>query len=681
MKINNIILTALFIAPGICSGATLSPQEALQRVTNDFAFRKVKSNSSINFNATTPIITKMTDNRAALYVFNTNDNDGFMVVSADTATPALLGYSDKGTLPESEAMLPDGFRYWLDFLTSRVEEARSNGDAAIYRINRPQRESIQPLCATKWDQDEPYNALCPEKCPTGCVATAMAQVMKYHSWPETGTGSHSYNCGSETLSSDFSEVAFKWGDMLDSYADNGYSAEQSEAVATLMAQAGISVEMQYGTMQSGATVTSIAPALGEYFRYDKGIINTIYRPHYSLNAWEETIYTNLKEYGPVIYNGMTDLGGGHSFVCDGYDTDGYFHINWGWGGMSDGYFLLDVLDPQEQGTGGYRHESGYCYEQGVIIGITPDREGNSKWRGHLISTAQMVIDQEKEYAVGDKTAVYVNGYNMIYNSGPGTLSADTELGLIFFSIQSDESFIKPVAVGEEVPMLAGMRGFYFPIADDLKDGDYIAYLVYRDNFNEWEKIPVPVFDSQDFMASVKDGMVKFTPSEYIRLEGADLEFPDEIYDIDVATKLKFPVACTITNPTDRSFYSYLQPLIITSDYEICGYGTKEIISLDAGESFSYEKETPFDRFHGDCGDYILVITTRTSYTYEIVAYKPIKIVSFYGDGGVEDIMDGADSHEPVYFDLSGSRINNPKPGTMVIEKNGNNYSKIIMSEF
>lgn len=679
MKAKSIILTLVIAAPGICPGATLSPQEALDRAVGEFPVHKVKSRLSADSLIPVPAITKMVSGEPALYVFNASGGCGFMVVSADDATPALLGYSDAGVSPSDEAVLPDGFRYWLDFLTSRVGEARSSGYGETHRINRPDRQSIAPLCSTKWDQTEPFNILCPEQCPTGCVATAMAQVMKSHDWPLTGTGSHSYEWNQTTLSSDFSSVTFDWADMIDCYEDGSYTSRQADAVALLMAQAGISVDMVYNSRSSGAMVISIAPALAEYFKYDKGKINTIYRPLYTLNEWEDIIYSNLVDYGPVIYNGVTDRGGAHCFVCDGYDGDGFFHINWGWGGLSDGYFLLDVLNPVQQGTGGYQNQSGFCFEQGVIVGITPDYEGNSEWAGHFISTAQLVIDSDGTYSVGDQVPVYVKGQNSIYNSGPGTFSANTELGLLFVSMQSGERYIEPVCVGQEVPMMAGIRGYYFPIPENLEDGQYVAYLVYRDNGEEWQKVAVPVFDSQDFLVTVKDGKVEFKPSQYIRLQGSRLVFPSEVYDLDLATGLEFDVACKITNPSGKSFYSYLQPLIIDGDYNVVAYGNERVISIDAGETVEYQEVTPFHGFKSGCGDYLMVLTTRTSYTYEIIAYMSVKVVSFYGEDGVESV--GADdaSGECVYFDMMGRRVDNPRPGTLVIKKQGDGCSRLIMS--
>ena len=300
-----------------------------------------------------------TAGEAAVYVFNHGEGDGFLVLPADDCAPAVLGYSDSGSIVSDEAQMPDGLRYWLGTLADQIAWRNRNGNNQGFLFNgktngskhvhadrqepgidkvRTDREPIAPLCATRWNQGAPYYNRCPiqnkERCYTGCVATAMAQAMKYHNWPETGEGSNSYGWNNYNLSMNFAETTFEWGKMLDNYTEGNYSDDEAYAVATLMRACGISVNMGYSPSGSGALSSAIAGALGSYFKYDKSV-RYEKRDFYSLNDWEDMIYNSLKNYGPVIYNGQS-YEGGHSFICDGYDKDGYFHFNWGWGGMSDG---------------------------------------------------------------------------------------------------------------------------------------------------------------------------------------------------------------------------------------------------------------------------------------------------------------------------------------------------------
>lgn len=186
---------------------------------------------------------------------------------------------------------------------------------------------------------------------TGCVATAMAQVINYHKYPEKGIGSNSYTTTTSGLSVSFNfgATTFDWDNMADIYSLSS-TAEQKTAVATLMKACGVSVNMDYGTGASGAMSAFVPAALVNYFGYDKA---TAYRERiwFSGQEWEDLVYNELATVGPVYYGGTTARNEGHAFVCDGYRADGFFHINWGWGGQSNGYFRLSALDPSSHGIG------------------------------------------------------------------------------------------------------------------------------------------------------------------------------------------------------------------------------------------------------------------------------------------------------------------------------------------
>lgn len=235
-----------------------------------------------------------------------------------------------------------------------------------------------PLVKTTWNQGAPYNDLCPQKngqiTYTGCVATSTAQVMNYHQWPPQGTGTVSYDWNGQTLSMDFGATTFAWNDMLDSYptATTGTDA-QRQAVATLMKACGYALHMTYGLSEdggSGAYSSDIANVLINNFSYDV-TARYVQREFYSPEEWEQMIYDNLADIGPAIYGGHGSLGG-HSFICDGYDTDGLFHINWG--GTSDGYFRLSALDPPSLGAGG--GAGGFNSQQNATLGIRKPQPGS-----------------------------------------------------------------------------------------------------------------------------------------------------------------------------------------------------------------------------------------------------------------------------------------------------------------
>ena len=356
----------------------LSAEEALARINKSESCRKVRSGAGQLKLAYT-----LEDSGAspALYVFN-RDGGGFLIASADNGAFPLLGYTDSGSF--DAANMPPELRYWLGQYAQEIAMLRNNsavgGEKRRAATSAPDEplagmEAIGPLLKSKWNQGAPYNKFCFEisadgtqtQSVTGCVATAMAQVMYYFKEPAVGKGQISYKHGdSGTYEMDFGDQAFSWNEMLPTYLPDSYTAEEGDAVAYLMKACGYSVKMDYGKGESGASGSNIPGALIDYFGYNPAIeLQT--RAWYTYSEWMEMIYNNLKNVGPVVYDGSA-LDGGHSFVCDGYDGNGYFHINWGWGGMSDGYYLLDALNPDEFGIGGAA--GGYNLGQQVILNIT-----------------------------------------------------------------------------------------------------------------------------------------------------------------------------------------------------------------------------------------------------------------------------------------------------------------------
>ncbi len=367
MKKVLLSLAILICSANQLSARQLSATEALQRASGNKIMPAAVTSK--------PVYTASDNETALYYVFANNSGNGYMIVSADDAAAPVLGYTDSGEFDIDK--IPENMKAWLAGYESEIAHAISNG-ATYTATSSTQRSAIAPLMTTKWDQGSPYNNLCPTdsygKCYTGCVATAVAQIMNYHEWPKTGTGSHSYsytdiNGYSKSLYHNFAEDTYDWDNMLDVYTDNA-TEEQCNAVATLMYSVGVGSEMSYTSDGSGANSAVALSALVNFFGYDKSA--TYYkRSYYYSDEWESLIYNNLANVGPVYYDG-TNAEGGHAFVCDGY-SDGYFHINWGWSGISDGYFRLSALDPYTQGAGGT--SSGYNTDQGAILGIRPDQGG------------------------------------------------------------------------------------------------------------------------------------------------------------------------------------------------------------------------------------------------------------------------------------------------------------------
>ena len=331
------------------------------------------------------------------YIFNTNG--GFVIVSSDDIAYPVLGYSDEGSFNTSNIGINTldwlrGYQrhiqYGIDNNIKATDEISEmwyklqNGIAMQQRDNR----AVSALISTKWDQGVPYNNLCPQdnsagysygnRTVTGCVATAMAQVMKYWNYPTKGTGSHSYSHSSYgTLSANFGNTTYDWSNMPNTLSSYSTSAQKT-AVATLMYHCGVAVEMNYDIAQNGGSgAYSISysgyfdycaeNALKNFFGY-KSTIRGLVRSSYTDTYWKNLIKTELDASRPVIYSGSGDEGG-HCFVCDGYNSSDYFHFNWGWSGSEDGFFLLDAMTPGSGGIGGGGYE--FNDDQDAVIGIEP----------------------------------------------------------------------------------------------------------------------------------------------------------------------------------------------------------------------------------------------------------------------------------------------------------------------
>lgn len=214
------------------------------------------------------------------------------------------------------------------------------------------KEYVLPLLTTKWGQDAPYNLQCPVKtnsqgqeqhCRVGCVACAMGQVMRYHQYPEMGIGTGT-NMFNTALTADFGNTRYDWLDMRNSYTGS-YSDTEAEAVATLLYHCGVAVNMIYG-LQSSSTFTAFAnnmtTALVRYFGYDEEGLRSVNRSSYTKEEWLRMIYENLSAGQPIIYSGNSATMGGHTWVLDGYDKEGRIHMNWGWLGIDNDYYDIDL---------------------------------------------------------------------------------------------------------------------------------------------------------------------------------------------------------------------------------------------------------------------------------------------------------------------------------------------------
>ena len=316
------------------------------------------------------------------YIFTREAADGFVIVSADNSVQPILGYSTDSRfitpLPAHVFSFLQRYEqeitYCREHSIPATNEIEQQWNSLIEGTYAPQlTTAVAPLLTTTWDQSPYYNNLCPDSsgvhAVTGCVATATAQIMKFWNWPATGNGSHSYyddNFGYQ--SANFGATTYNWNQMPNALNASS-SATQVNAVATLMYHIGVAVEMGYGIDASSAMMNSYGysgyacaeNALKNYFRY-KNTLHSVYKDEVTNSYWINTLTNELDAGRPLLERGAGDAGG-HAFVCDGYDNNGLFHINWGWGSYQDGYFAQNALNP-----GNYTFNDGTA----VIVGIEPN---------------------------------------------------------------------------------------------------------------------------------------------------------------------------------------------------------------------------------------------------------------------------------------------------------------------
>ncbi|WP_222165269.1 thiol protease/hemagglutinin PrtT [Edaphocola aurantiacus] len=329
-------------------------------------------------------------NIPTVYVFESQLGNGFVVVSAEDRVQPVLGYSTESKFYAADNSVSPEAQYWLQNYSKQIASvALSNRTASAGVTTQWQRllqtqsitipstlaTPVAPMLTTLWDQGTYYNTLCPTGTPTGCVATAMAQIMKFWNNPTQGTGQHTYSSSTlgGTMSANFGTTTYDWANMPNQVM-SGSTAAQKSAVATLMYHCGVSVEMDYDNGGSGAQVIDGGAgwacsenALKNNFGY-KTTIKGYERADFSDTTWHKMLMFEINTGRPILYAGFGQVGG-HAFVFDGYDATEMFHINWGWNGLSNGYFEVDDLSPSALGTGG--GAGNFNYGQQALVMIEP----------------------------------------------------------------------------------------------------------------------------------------------------------------------------------------------------------------------------------------------------------------------------------------------------------------------
>ena len=379
---------------------------------------------------------------ALYYVFNAGQTDGYVIVSGDDRTPAILGYATDGSY--DEANMPENMRAWMAEYDRQLRFLAEHPNVGVAKVTLDEHKAIAPLLKTTWGQSEPYNNLCPldpitnERSYTGCVATAMAQLLAYYQYPSQTTAIiPAYT--SQGRNGDINMPAvpvttIDWDNILTSYGGTTTTV-QNTAVATLMKLCGSSLQMKYSSEASSASSQRLAYALKHYFDYD-GATAFVLRDLYCANEWHNMIYNEIANKRPVCYSGSS-IGGGHEFVIDGYDKEGLFHVNWGWNGSSNNYFLLSILDSNNNsGAGASTSTDGYSFNQDAIINAQPDT-GIAVEESPLRLTTTALSTATSTFYYNSSSG----GYNISYYGGAKNLTGEAATFDWIFCALNDQNEI------------------------------------------------------------------------------------------------------------------------------------------------------------------------------------------------------------------------------------------------
>ena len=548
MRKITFMMSALLAAMAIA--APVTPDKALEAATQFMQQRQAGTTLKANPVSRTP--KRMAHGQTAamqsnFYIFNANNNKGYVIVSGDDRTTQILGYSDNGNFDPDN--VPVNMQEWLDYYAQQISSLDLMGvTGQNFTTPNPTRNSISPLITSHWDQAGPYWNHCPEFMDidengdtvgelayTGCVATSMAQIMNYYKHPMRCSQLipsyivtfywHEEYGAFETDPLD--PIFFDWDNMRDNYTGAETEAEK-DAVAWLMLYAGCAAHMQYGLNASSTSDPYIPTALNEYFNYDAKLV---YRSDYDQKDWEEMIYQELAAGRPMIYNGRAGSGGGHSFICDGYAYGDYYHINWGWGGLGDGYFVLSVLNPYAGGIGAASSSEGYNIDQTAVIGIMPGYSGTPTEVDHRLTVFNMYYTGTSSFERSDDGNFKLNKRRYIKVTGEDHIDDGTKYLRGIALYDSEDNFINIIAQTYYATSFLSITDSWpdtqssttYPFGKGLPNGDYkIKPVCSIPGTNVWQ--PMIEGDRYYVKATINGDWVTMENHPIIDLESTNFEF-------------------------------------------------------------------------------------------------------------------------------------------------------------
>lgn len=511
---------------------------------------------------------KMNLSQQSYYVFPNANSKGFTIVSGDDRLPEIVGYSSQGSYDENN--LPEGFVSFMKAYQNLYNKVNLGDAEALKNLaeikawrnkknaSAASTSAVAPLLGNiEWDQTSPYNNMCPKYdsvhvAATGCVATAMAQVMAYYKYPKQlkadipGYVNRWNGIPMEIPTITQEEGIYDWDNMLPKYnKEANATQQQKDAVAKLMYHCGAAVRMSYGP-ESGAAVSS--SKLAKYFGYDADLMMDLSRSSFTLDKWMQIIDTELAAGRPVLYGGQSSENG-HQFICDGKDENGLYHINWGWSGNQNAYFDLSILNPEKGGTGSGSAADGFNRYCTMTIGIAPD---NGVVDAPLAQIPSISVLYDADYVVitkgtrkskSDKfeftqQVTFVNQVKQAFKGflGLGILQKDGSYKLV-----SDKKYVSFDGKRED-----GMMSSLDPkltVNEAFEVGKTPVYAIYSTDGKTWEKA--------DYMNGNAPLVVKATDYELSLASALNAQLKLESEQLKTGAKSTFQV--TLSNDCDFEY--------------------------------------------------------------------------------------------------------------------------------
>lgn len=566
----------------------------------------------------------------AYYVFN-NDAGGFVIIAGDDAVTPVLGYTSTGSFDAEN--LPDGLK---DLLKSYERQIAALGDnyVANQTATRAAFTGENLLKTAEWNQMAPFNKYTPNNYVTGCVATAGAIVMKHHGYPAKGTGSHSYIWNGKTLSANF-EHTYDWASMPAKY--DGTNDAAFDGVARLMADLGVAVEMQYAKNGSGAYIGNMISALQKYFGYSK-LTYLASVDDMEAEAWNAKLRGEIDANRPILYSASDASAGGHSFIIDGY-KDESFSVNWGWGGLCNGFYHIGALNPQNEE--GKPVASRYNVGQMAVFGMEPS-DGKekisdmrfTKMTDYLQEMNMNVTDVKK----GQKCIVFSVP---IKNEGKQNFD-----GVLAMALMNAKGEIREIISSSTKTIKDFGRGYIYPklvftvlSTVDAEPGDYLAVVAKRNGSEEYMELY-----GQDF--------------ERLRLPATGYEPRTFEVRTKIGEGVTFEEAGSQYNPS-RNFYNG-KPVIGSTYYYY--------LTVDEGVSKYYalvDGKLAENIVFG-AGSVNSVRGLEPVYELEVRTYRNLEST------GIHSVTSDQETGNDAIYDLSGRRITGAMKKGIYI-KNGKKF--------